>query len=176
MPVSNLVRALLAASAMAAASSAGAAVANGRGRAVLLDPVAFLNVDDLDFGLVVAPSSGIGTVTINPVDSTITYSNLVGVSSAATQRGRLVGSADAGQDVEVTASLPAKLYQNGDTTKPWVPVALALDHLPSSTNKYYYTANRSRVFNIYVGGTLTVPSGTANGAYNNQFTVTANYL
>lgn len=167
---------MLAATALAAASSAGAAVSNGRGRAVLLDPVAFLNVDDLDFGLVVAPSSGIGTVTINPADSSITYSNLVGISSVATQRGRLVGAGDVGQDVEVTASLPARLYQNGDITKPWVAVALGLDHLASSTGKYLYTINRSRVFNIYVGGTLTVPSGTANGTYNNQFTVTADYL
>ena len=176
MPVSNLMRAMLAVTALASATSANAAVANGRGRAVLLDPVAFLNVDDLDFGLVVAPSSGIGTVTINPVDSSIVYSNLVGVSSVATQRGRLIGAGDVGQDVEVTASLPTKLYQNGDITKPFVAVSLGLDHLASSAGKYLYTINRSRVFNIYVGGTLTVPSGTANGAYNNQFIVTANYL
>ena len=168
-------RAFLAATALVAASSAGAVGGIGTGRAVLLNPVSFLNVDDLDFGLVVAPSSGNGTVTINPVDSTIIYSNLVGVPSVATQRGRLVGSADPGQDVEVTVTLPTRLYQNGDTTKPWVPVALNLDHLASSGGKYYYTANTSRVFNIYLGGTLTVPAGTANGAYNNQFAVTATH-
>ena len=166
----------MAATALLAATSAGAASTSGSGRAVLLDAVAFINVDDLDFGLVVAPSSGVGTVTINPVDSSITYSNLVGVSSVATQRGRLVGSGDVGQDVEVTASLPTKLYKNGDTTQPFVAVSLGLDHLASSAGKYLYTINRSRVFNIYVGGTLTVPAGTANGAYNNLFTVTADYL
>ena len=176
MPVSSLTRAVLAATVFIATSPAGAASSTGSGRAVLLDPVAFTNVDDLDFGLVVSPSSGNGTVTINPVDGSATYSNLVGLASVATRRGRLVGSADIGQDVEVTALLPTKLYQNGDSTKPFVAVALGLDHLPSGTGKYYYTTNSARVFNIYVGGTLTVPAGTANGSYNNLFKVTANYL
>ncbi len=172
----RIMRAALAASALLLAPPALAADEVGQGRVVVLDPVAFLNVDDLDFGLVVVPTSGSGTVTINPVDASVSYSNLVGIGSVATQRGRLIGSADPGQDVEVTTTLPTRLYRDGITSNPWVPVALLLDHLPSSGGQYYYTANTARVFNIYVGGTLTVPSGTGAGNYSNSFEVTATYL
>lgn len=176
MDITHLTRAALAASTLLLAAPALAADAAGSGRAVVLGPVSFLNVEDLDFGLVVAPNSGSGTVTINPVDSSVTYSNLVGMGSVATQRGRLVGSADPGQDIEVTATLPTRLYRDGNTTNPWVPVVLTLNHLPSSAGRYYYTANMARVFNIYVGGTLTVPSGTVAGDYSNTFEVTATHF
>ncbi len=105
----------------------------------------------------------------------MSYSNLVGIASVATQRGRLIGSADPGQEVEVTTTLPTRLYQDGNTGNPWVPVALVLNHLPSSGGQYYYTTNAARVFNIYVGGTLTLPSGTLPGNYNNTFEVTATH-
>jgi hypothetical protein len=168
---------VLCVAALAAASPARAADGIGSGRAVLLGPVSFLNVDDIDFGLVVAPSSGNGTITINPGNAVVTYTNLVGMPSVATQRGRLVGSADPGQDVQVTTSLPTQLHRDGITTNPSVPVSLILNHFPTSGNDtFVYTANTSRTFVIYVGGTLTVPAGTGAGTYSNTFEVTATHL
>lgn len=177
MDLTSFTRATLAASTLLLAAPALAAESTGSGRAVILGPVSFLNVDDLDFGLVVAPTSGNGTITINPGNAVVTYSNLVGLPSVATQRGRLVGSADPGQDVQVVTSLPTQLHRDGISTNPSVPVSLALNHLPTSgTDTFVYTANTSRVFIIYVGGTLTVPAGTGAGTYSNTFEVTATHL
>src|SRR3546814_14462600 len=73
------------------------------------------------------------------------WSSDVCSSDLPTQRGRLVGSADPGQDVQVTTTLPTQLHRDGITTNPSVPVSLILNHFPTSGNDtFVYTANLSR--------------------------------
>lgn len=165
----------LAAASLALAAPADAAGNQGRGRVILLTPLEFLNVEDLSFGSVVAPSSGSGTVTINPVDSSMTYSNIVPMPGSTPQRGWLLGAASPGETVTVTASLPTKLHLDGNTSQPFVPVNLFLDHLKNGSGQYFYVATTAHTFSVFVGGTVTIASGTTTGTYSNTFDITAVY-
>lgn len=146
------------------------------GKVIILDPLSFIKVDDLDFGGYIIPQSGSGTVTINPIDAGVTLSGgLTSLPKFTPQRGRMIGAGSAGQDVQLTAVIPDKLYIGGNTANTSIDVAIALDHLPDSTGTYYYTINGSKIFNVYVGGQLTVVAGQAPGIYSNTYTVTATY-
>lgn len=146
------------------------------GKAIILDPLSFIKVDDLDFGGYVIPPAGSGTVTINPIDAGLTFTGTVTrLPQFTPKRGRLAGSGSAGEDVQVTASLPSKLYIGGVVTNPSVDVTIRLDHLPDSLGNYLYTINSKKVFNVYVGGDLVIPAGTTPGIYSNDYTITASY-
>lgn len=169
--------AALAATGLVAPTVAEAAspTASANGRVVLLAPLAFLNVEDLLFGSAVVPASGSGTIAINPLGAAPVYTNVDPLPSSNPRRGWLLGAGEPGETVTITASLPTKLYLNGDNTNPSIPVSMIFDHLQYPDGHWEYTANSSKTYNIYVGGTLTIPAGTASGTYSNQFTVTATY-
>lgn len=173
------------AAAAAALLAPGAANANtyqaptvdSRGRVIILDPLSFIKVDDLHFGTYLIPTVGSGTVTINPIDSGMTMSGIVTpMPQSVPQRGWMIGSGSPGEDVQVTALLPARLYVDGDTAKPWINVTLNLDHLANSSGIYAYTINSRKIFNIYVGGSITIAAGQAPGLYSNDYVITATYL
>ncbi|MEO6199122.1 MAG: DUF4402 domain-containing protein [Sphingomicrobium sp.] len=146
------------------------------GKVIILDPLSFIKVDDLDFGAYVIPPAGSGTVTINPIDSGLTLSGTITPLPQFTpQRGRMIGSGSAGQDVQLNAVIPDKLYIDGDTSNPSIDVTVDLDHVPDSGGIYYYTINSSKVFNVYLGGQLTIATGQEPGIYSNTYTITATY-
>lgn len=167
----------LLASAPASAEVYQAPTRNGKGRLILLDPLSFLKVEDLKFGAYIIPTTGSGTVQINPLDSGLTFTGTVTPFGTETpQRGWLIGAGDPGQEVSVTAVLPDKLYVDGDFSKPSIDVNLYLDRLSDSNGVYTYTINSGKVFNIYIGGSIVIAAGQAPGAYEGTFEVTATYL
>ena len=148
----------------------------GDSKVIILSPLSFLTIEDLDFGSVIVPASGNGLVTIDPVTSGASYSNIdyvAGVANAP-QRGRFLGSGSANQVVHVTTTLPTILEKSPGG--PAVPVSLVLDRDPDGSGVYAYTVDPvSLTFEIGVGGTLTVPTGTEPGDYSAMFDVTATY-
>lgn len=148
----------------------------GDSKVIILNPLSFLTIEDLDFGSVIVPASGNGTVAIDPLSGTPTYGNIdyvAGVSNAP-QRGRFIGSGSANQVVYVTTTLPTILEKSPGG--PSVPVSLRLDRNPNGLGSYTYVVDPVWLtFEIGVGGTLTVPTGTEPGIYSATFDVTATY-
>ena len=148
----------------------------GDSKVIILNPLSFLTIEDLDFGSVIVPASGNGTVVIDPLSGAPAYANLdyVAGTANAPQRGRFLGSGSANQVVHVTTTLPTILEKAPGG--PSVPVDLILDRAPDGSGVYVYNVDPvSLTFEIGVGGTLTVPTGTEPGNYSAMFDVTATY-
>lgn len=148
----------------------------GTGRVVMLEPLAFVKADDLNFGTYLIPSTGSGTVKLNPIDAGLTFTGTVtAMPTSAPTRGWFIGSGGPGQDVLLTASLPSKLYVDGDPANASIDVALKLNHVADSGGNYTYTINSAKIFNVYVGGDITIAAGQQPGLYSNTYSVTASY-
>ena len=160
----------------AQAADGNPATETGDSKVIILNPLSFLTIEDLDFGSVIVPASGNGLVTIDPISGSATYSNIdyvAGVANAP-QRGRFLGSGSANQVVYVTTTLPTILEKSPGG--PSVPVNLKMDRNPNSLGAYVYVVDPLWLtFEIGIGGTLTVPSGTEPGNYSATFDVTATY-
>ncbi|MES2148019.1 MAG: DUF4402 domain-containing protein [Pseudomonadota bacterium] len=175
----------LAVAAAAALSMPGSAFAgnyvapnkDSTGKVIILDPLSFIKIDDLSFGGYVIPASGSGTVTVDAVTGT------VGLGGTITQmpqftpsRGRMMGAGTASQAVSVEAVLPDKLYLNGNlSSTTWINVALDLDQVADVNGRYSYTVGTDKVFDVFIGGDVTISSGMSPGLYANEYTITATY-
>ncbi|MEO6434116.1 MAG: DUF4402 domain-containing protein [Sphingomicrobium sp.] len=151
---------------------------DGTGRAILLEPLSFIKVDDLDFGGFIIPSSGSGTVSVDAATGTPTNAaSLVQLPQYVQQRGHFLGAGTPSQAVSVTAVLPDKLYLGGVITSPdSIDVALALDNTVAELDgSFTYTIASDQVLDVYVGGDLTIASGMNPGVYSNVYTLTVTY-
>ncbi|WP_162888191.1 DUF4402 domain-containing protein [Sphingomonas mesophila] len=160
----------------AAAADGNPASETGEGKVIVLSPLSFITIEDLDFGSVIVPASGNGLVTVDALTGAATYSNIdyVGGLTNAPQRGRFIGSGSANQVVYVTTVLPTKLEKTPGG--PSVPVNLKLDRGTNSLGAHVYVVDPLWLtYEIGVGGTLTVPTGTEPGIYSATFDVTATY-
>ena len=153
-----------------AAAAPVAAPTPAQGKALLLTPLTLTKVDDLDFGTVVtSPVSGI--VTINPATGARSFAGgATGVASDAGHRALFAGAGTPSQLVIVFITPPATLDNGlGDT----IPVlALTLDNGGNPIR----TIDATRAFFVGVGGILMINADQAEGVYQGNFTVTANYL
>lgn len=181
-PINTLLAAMGLGAAMSAvpAAAQSADQANGSGKAVLLSPLNFINDTDLNFGSVVLPIGGNGSVTIDPNPAApvlMTATGVTPISTSLPSRGVMDGAGTRNRVVLVTTTFPTRLYRNGVTGSPQsLPVSLRLDRTPLIPNLYFYTVGADATFRVYVGGTVTIPAGTADGGYSALYTVTANYF
>lgn len=149
----------------------------GTGRVVLLEPLAFVKVDDLAFGGFIIPTTGSDTVAVNASTGVVTNgASLVQLPQFAQQRGHFMGAGTPSQGVTITATLPAKLYLNGNTASAtWINVNLNLDVAPQPDGSYSYTIASDKSLNVYVGGDITIAAGMTPGLYSNVYDLTATY-
>lgn len=147
------------------------------GRAIILDPLSFVKIDDLSFGGYVIPATGQDDVSVDAATGTVTVgTTLTQLPQFAPLRGHFMGAGTASQAVSVTAVLPDKLYLNGNTASPtYIDVALTLDQVPDASGVYSYTIASDKLLDVYVGGDLTITSGMSPGVYANDYVVTATY-
>lgn len=151
----------------------------GSGKTVILSPLNFINDTDLNFGAVVLPVGVNGSIQINPDPTVTNFMTATGVQPIPTSvptRGVMVGAGSASTDVSITTAFPTELYLNGDTTSTSIlPVALSLDATAVAANTYTYTIDSAQAFQVFVGGTVGIPAGSADGSYSNTYTITATY-
>ncbi|HVU31426.1 MAG TPA: DUF4402 domain-containing protein [Sphingomicrobium sp.] len=142
------------------ASAANTASANATVN--IVSPLSLTKNNDLDFGTIVGPFSN-NTVTLDMSDNrncgTLTCSGTP-KSASFTVTGT------GGQTVLLT--IPASVTLNGS-----VSGTLNVDLTTAKPGNQVLGAGGSATFGL--GGTLTIPTGTADGVYSNTFTVTANY-
>lgn len=154
---------------MLPASAAAAPVTNPDGRAVVevLEPLAVVEVADLDFGTVVTSPTD-GSVFLPADGSAPVYSGgVTGLPADPLFRGEFIVAGVAGADVIVTHSWPNKLTSvAGDQIDLQVmyldgPAVKTLDSFGQAT--------------LHFGGTIFVPANTPDGSYEEFFTVVVDY-
>ena len=165
-----LIAAGLAAAAMPAAAAPVAAPTPAQGKALLLTPLTLTKVDDLDFGTVVT-SPALGVVTIDPTTGARTFAGgATGMTSDAGHRALFAGAGTPSQQVIVFITPPATLVNGAGDIIP--VLALTLDNGGNPIR----TIGATRAFLVGVGGILQIQPDQAEGVYQGNFTVTANYL
>lgn len=123
---------------------------------------------DLAFGAIRAPDSGTGTVTINASTGARSIAGgtpvLLGGLTTGQAQFTVGGQASRAFTITVPSSFSLIRAGGGSLTATLTPTASGAQSL-----------NTSGTFSLGVGGTLTVPSGTAGGDYSGVFTVTVSY-
>lgn len=159
------------ATASPAYAQAAAAQAQGQARGVVLQPLSLTKNADLDFGYVISTAAA-GTVQISADDSTRSATGGVTlVPNFPGNRGLFTGNGTANQTVNLNLTSPSVLVS---TTNPVDTVsvdALVLD----SNNSTSRTIGSTGVFQVGVGGTFGIAANQANGTYQANFNLTANY-
>lgn len=150
---------------------------SGDGRVILLEPLTFVHIDDLDFGGFLVPSSGSDTVSIDAVSGVVTNgASLTRLPQFTQMRGRFMGAGTALQGVTVVTAFPTKLFLDGNTASPEsIDVSLELDGTLELDGSYTYVLPGDGVLDVHVGGDLTISSGMQPGVYSNTFDLTATY-
>jgi len=140
--------------------------ANARG--LILIPLTLSKLQDLYFGTIV-PSNLSGVVTV-PADGTAPFASggATLLSSDPAYRARFAGAGTTGQLILINVTNPV-LLSNGVGDNVTV-LALTLD------GSAIRTIDATRAFAFNVGGILLVNANQAEGIYQADFDVTAQYL
>ncbi len=167
--------ALLMAPAIAAPASAQSN-AEGVTEAIVLRPLSFFKVNDLDFGDIIASGTA-GTVRLLP-DGTRTRTGGVTLASNGGEPARFAGLGSFNRQVNI--SLGANNIQ---ITGPGAPMRVHDFEIGSTPTAILSTTPlRFRIttalgnYNFPVGATLDVGANQAPGDYTGTFTITLNYL
>ena len=141
-------------------------------RGVVLLPLTLTNVDELNFGTVVA-SALAGTVSIDADTGARTVGG--GVTAIALDLGNRAvfdGLGTEGQQVEITLNPVAVLTGPG----PDITVlSMDLDTCNCLSEIRTIAAGSGGAFQVGVGGSFAIAANQANGVYSGTFSVTAEY-
>jgi hypothetical protein len=163
-----LATAVLFAGATPAFAAPVAATPQAKGKALILRPLSFVRVTDLDFGTVVS-SSVAGTVTINPSTGARSIAGgLTAMPAGPGSRGYFAGAGSASQQVIISMTPATALTNtNGDT------IAVAVMFLDGATTRTIHPT--ALTFFVGVGGAILVAANQPDGDYESTFEITADY-
>lgn len=169
-PIPRLASCLLAALLSLFAPPANAANAPGSANLNLFKPLLLSKTTDLDFGASFPPTSGTGTVRINPDTGAAVYVGATAAGARGTSRALFTGTA-------TRLALVFIQYPAGSVTLTRVGGTETL----TASNFTIDAAGVLRLvgttpYTIGIGATLSIPSTAVDGSYVGTFTVTANYF
>lgn len=163
---------------MAVLAAASQAVAQGSaqqsvaGTGTIFQPIVLSKVTDLEFGTVVRPLAGSGTVAVDPATG---QRSIVGqgflVSSGATPtRAAFTVAGEGAQTFSINVAPSLTLTRSGGSE------TLNVNLTPSAaTGTLAGPAGSTGTASFGIGGQLPVSSATTVGAYSGTFTVTVAY-
>lgn len=153
-----------------------AAPATSTSKAILLRPLSFFLVQDMNLGDIVPGPAG-GTVRLFP-NGTRTATGTIVLSGSSHQPARFAGLGTPNELISITLAANS-IPLNG----PGAPMTLSLFEIGStptvilSTNpSFFRIGSVLGNYNFPVGGTLAVGANQAPGTYVGTFTITLNYL
>ncbi len=160
----------------ATAAQAAPATATARAKAIVLKPLSFFLVQDLDMGAIV-PGATAGVVRLRP-DGTRTATGGAVLVGASHQPARFAGLGTSGELVSISVSA-ATINLVG----PGAPMQLSLFEIGSTptailspTPTFFTIGSALGNFNFPVGAQLAVGANQASGTYTGTFSITLNYL
>lgn len=148
----------------------------GEAEAIVLRPLSFFKVNDLDFGDIIASTSA-GTVRLYP-DGSRTRTGGVTLAGSDGEPARFAGLGSYNREVNISlganqiwitgpgAQMRVRNFEIGST-----PTAIL-----STSPTRFRIANALGNYNFPVGATLDVNANQAPGDYAGTFTITLNYL
>ena len=140
------------------------------GSVTLLRPITITKTADLEFGRVVKPSSGTGTVSMtNTSDATSAGSGAVAISGITTSRAKFTIDGEGGQGVSVTVPATFPITNGTDT----ITVTTTQNLGASTTLSNALGAAGSASLNV--GGSFSVPSANTTGLYTGTLNVSVAY-
>lgn len=152
------------------------ASSSGEAEAIVLRPLSFFKVNDLDFGDIIA-SGAAGTVRIHP-DGSRSRTGGVTLAGGGGEPARFAGLGSYNRQVNISLGAN-QIFITGPGTPMRVrnfeigstPTAI----LSTSPTRFRITTTLGN-FNFPVGAILDVNANQAPGRYSGNFTVTLNYL
>lgn len=169
----KILSAAILATGLLAATSALAqntSTATASGSATIIRPITITQVQDLQFGRIIRPSTGSGTVTMGNTSDTVTASGgpfvLGGIT---TRRAEFTIASEGGQAFSL--SVPANLTMVKGADSIVVTLNPSLGALPTVTGALGSGVSQT----LYVGGSFPLPDTQATGAYTANFSVTVTY-
>ena len=149
-----------------AGSTAGAAIAR------IFRPIAITAGTALNFGKIIRPRSGSGTVAVDAATGqrTVAGTGMAGLSSPAPTRATYTVSGEGGQVFSL--SVPSTFQMTG----PGAPITVNLTSTTANGAKTLSSAlGAAGTFSFSLGGSLPLTSTTATGTYQGSYTVTTVY-
>ena len=169
--------AAIAAAAFACASPAGAAQRNALSKVVVVSALSFLNVEELEFGSMLAGATA-GTVVVDPVGGR-TRTGGVTLVGGLVQPARFAGRGTFNQIVAVSISAATYTLTRAGGGGTMTLETLVIGSTPSAvlgpTPQTFRIASPTGIFNFPIGGTLRVAANQAPGDYAGTIVVTLNY-
>lgn len=150
--------------------------AQAQAEAIVLRPLSFFKVNDLDFGDII-PSASAGTVTIEP-DGSRSRTGGVTLAGGRGEPARFAGLGSFNRQVNISLGSNS-IWITGPGTRMRVrnfeigstPTAI----LSTAPTRFRITSPLGH-YNFPVGATLEVGANQAPGDYSGTFTITLNYL
>lgn len=133
--------------------------------------ISVTRIDDLQFGRVVSPSDGSGTITMSPT-GTVSGSLFRMGGGLVRSVAQFSISGEGGQSVSI--NIPANVTLSNGANNLSLETNNNLVGSPA-TQTLSGAVNSAGTLNFNVGGTVTVPAATAAGHYSGTMTVTVSY-
>lgn len=155
---------------------AAPAVSPGSTEAIIIRPLSFINVDDLNFGRIV-PSATAGTVVLAPTGTRTANNGIVLVSNTH-QPARFAGQGTANQQVAISISASTILI-NGPGASMVVrnfTIGSTPTAILGTTPQRFTIGSATGIFAFPVGATLDVGANQSPGVYTGTWDITLNYL
>jgi Domain of unknown function (DUF4402) len=151
---------------------------NGRSEAVIVRPLTFITVDNLEFGNMFVANTA-GTVVIPPTGAR-TRTGGVTLQGTAFQPARFAGQGAFGQQVQVSMGANSySLTRVGGGAPALTLDTFIIGSTPTAqltTNPRVFTiGNATGIFNFPLGATLRVGANQPAGTYSTTFRVTLVY-
>jgi hypothetical protein len=147
--------------------------ASGSGSVTIVRPLTVAKNADLQFGTVVRPATGAGTVVVSTAGAQSVAGGVAALASGATPTAaQFAVSGEGGQSVSLTIP-PTFSIANGSNT---LTVTTSNDLTGSAGSQTLSNAiGSAATLVVNVGGSVPVGSTTSTGLYTGTFTVSAAY-
>lgn len=163
--------AALAVVAVAAPAFAQSASTTGTGSITIVRPLTVTKNADLQFGTVVRPATGNGTVVVSSAGARSFTGGVSGLATGATAgAAQFTVEGEGGQSVSVTVPATFQLVNGSDSLQ-----VTTSNSLSGASQTLSNGMGASGNMSFKVGGSVPVSNGTPLGVYTGTFTVSAAY-
>jgi hypothetical protein len=143
-----------------------AASGSGTATAVVYRPIAISQPQALNFGTIVKPRTGTGSISVSKVDGAATISG--GVLLSSTKQAKFSITGEGGR--QITLQVPSSFNLTGPST-----IAVTLDSDYVSPTTLDSSLGNAGSYSFNVGGSFTYGASTPTGSYSGSYSITASY-